>query len=879
MMKRLLVVLFLTSLVSAQKLPQIAIPENYTLRVSPDLTKATFEGEETVRVNLLQSSPEIVLNAADIDFHAVTITSHGKTQTAKVSLDKTMERATFAVGKPLKAGPATIHIVYAGILNNEMRGFYIGKDDQGRKYAATQMEPTDARRMFPSFDEPADKATFDVTAVADQGLAAISNGKILSDTPGPGNKHTVHFATTAKMSSYLVAVVVGNFEYLEGSADGIPIRVWATTGKKNLGQFALQAAEFNLHFYDQYFGIKYPYGKLDLVGVPDFSAGAMENTGCITFREILLLMDEQHTSISLKKTVASVIAHEMAHQWFGDLVTMKWWDDKWLNEGFATWMSSKPVNAWKPEWEVNVDNTSDAVNSLDLDSLVNTHPIHQHQDTQAQVIESDDAITYGKAAAVLRMLEAYLGPETFRQGVQNYLKKYSYSNAASPDFWMAETEASKQPVDKIMPTWVDQPGAPLVSVQTSCSGGSQTLSFEQTRYFYDRAKLEQGSPELWQIPVCIRAGSAAAGSAATCELMTQKQQTFTLPGCADWDFVNANAFGFYRSGYQSDAIQAMSKELETKLTSSERIMLLSDVVASVMVNRQPIGDYLNLAEGLRNDRNDAVLGQLLPQLTVIWDHLVTDSDREAYSAWVRQLLTPLAQEVGWTAKPVERESLSTLRAHLLFSLAYVGHDPEAQALARKLVDQALADPNSVNHEISFAAFRVSVAQGDTALYDKILADLKNAKTPELYYRDVMALGQFEDPKLIERTLQFAISPEMRSQDSPYLISGTMQNPAAQKQAWDFVQNHWTNIEKLGGPYAAAAIVQATGSFCDAKMRDEVNSFFNSHQTPGMERSLKQATERMNYCVEMKSQQEQPLASWLKEREGSGGTAAGSGARK
>jgi aminopeptidase N len=876
-MKRLLLVLCLTTLAAAQRLPQTALPESYTLRLTPDLTRNTFEGEETIRVNLTTSSPDIVLNAADIDFREVTTTSVGKTQAAKVTLDKAKETATFTTGKPFPAGPVTIHILYAGILNNQMRGFYIGKDDQGRKYAATQLEDTDARRMFPSFDEPAYKATFDLTVVADEGLTAISNGKVISDTPGPGDKHTVHFATTARMSSYLVAVVVGKFDYLEGSADGIPIRVYATAGKKDLGNFALQAAEFNLHFYDQYFGIKYPYGKLDLVGIPDFSAGAMENTGCITFREVLLLVDEQHTGISLKKTVASVIAHEMAHQWFGDLVTMKWWDDKWLNEGFATWMSSKPVAAWKPEWDVNVDNTSDAVNSLDLDSLVNTHPIHQPQETQAQVIESDDAITYGKAAAVLRMLEAYLGPEKFRAGVQAYLKKYSYRNAASPDFWVAEAEASKQPVDKIMPTWVDQPGAPLLTVKTSCSGNSQTIAFEQQRYFYDRTKLEQGSPELWQIPACIRAGSAPASSPATCKLVTQRQQTVSLPGCADWDFVNANALGFYRSGYQSEAIRTMSRELETKLTPSERIMLLSDVVASVMVNREPIGDYLNLADGLKSDRNDAVLGQLLPQLTYIWDRLTTDSDRDAYSAWVRQLLTPIAQEVGWTAKPGERESLSTLRLHLLFSLAYVGRDPQTQALARKLVDQALADPNSVNHEISFAAFRVCAASGDAALYDKILTDLKNAKTPEIYYRDVMALSQFEDPKLIERTLQFAISPDMRSQDSPYLISGTMQNPLAEKQAWDFVQEHWATIEKLGGPYAAAAIVQATGSFCNASMRDQVNAFFSAHPAPGAERSLKQATERMNYCAEMKTQQQEPLASWLKQKEGPTATAASSGA--
>src|SRR5438552_996656 len=452
-MKRILVlsafVMATFSMATAQRLPQVATPENYKLVFTPDLEKATFEGDETISLKVLKPTSEITLNAVDIDFHDVTITSGGSSQKAKVTPEKEKEMVALAVEKPLAAGPATVHITYTGILNSEMRGLYLGKDDQGRKYSASQFEATDARRAYPSLDEPEYKATFDITAVADKGMVAISNYEVASDTPGPGDKHTVRFATTAKMSSYLAALVVGNFEYVEGSVDGIPIRVYSTPGKKEMGRFALDAAEHIVSYYNKYFGIKYPYGKLDLVGLPDFSAGAMENIGCVTFREVILLIDDKQGSVDLKKTIASVTSHEIAHMWFGDLVTMKWWDDIWLNEGFATWMSSKPVQKWKPEWNFGIDDVSGTVGTLNVDALANTRPIHQAAETPAQIQELFDGIAYGKAAAVLRMLESYLGEETFRAGINAYLKQHQYANATAEDFWDAQAKTSKKPVDKI----------------------------------------------------------------------------------------------------------------------------------------------------------------------------------------------------------------------------------------------------------------------------------------------------------------------------------------------------------------------------------------------------------------------------------------------
>ena len=436
-----------------------------------------------------------------------------------------------------------------------MRGLYIGKDDQGRKYAATQFESTDARRAFPSFDEPAYKATFDITAIAPKGDVAISNSKVVSDTPGPGNNHTVKFAPTPKMSSYLAALIVGDFESIEGQADGIPIRVWSTPGKKEMGQFALETAEHVLHYYDNYFSVKYPYGKLDLVGIPDFSAGAMENTACITFREVLLQIDEKHGSVQMKKEIAGVIAHEMAHQWFGDLVTMEWWNDVWLNEGFATWMSSKPIEQWKPEWQFNLDDVSDTDRTMETDSLASTRPIEQPANTPAQILELFDSIAYGKAAAVLRMVEAYLGEQTFRAGVNAYIQAHEYGNATAKDFWDAQTETSKKPVDRIMSTFVDQPGVPIVDLKAECSGSSTSVNMDQRRYYSDRKDFEAPNDELWEIALCMK----SADGEQKCELLSKRQAATTLAGCSAWVLGNTEAKGYYRVGYQAGAIQALAR--------------------------------------------------------------------------------------------------------------------------------------------------------------------------------------------------------------------------------------------------------------------------------------------------------------------------------
>ena len=858
------------SLATAQRLPEVARPDNYKLSFVPNLEKASFEGDETISLRMLKPGSEITLNAVDIDFHEISVTSGGVTQKATVTPQKEKEMVVLSVPKPLAAGPATVHITYTGILNSEMRGFYLGKDDKGRKYAATQFESTDARRAFPSFDEPDYKATFDITTVADNGMVAISNQKIASDTAGPGDKHTVRFATTAKMSSYLAALVVGNFDYVEGEADGIPIRVYVTAGKKEMSRFSLSVAVDVLKYYDNYFGIKYPYGKLDLIGLPDFSAGAMENTGCITYREVLLLMDDKNGSVDLKKTIASVIAHEMAHQWFGDLVTMKWWDDIWLNEGFATWMSSKPIEAFKPEWNFALDDVSGAGGTMNTDSLASTRPIHQAAETPAQIQELFDGIAYGKAAAVLGMLEAYLGEKTFQAGINSYLKQHEYANATAEDFWDAQTKTSGKPVDQIMPTWVKQPGLPIVNVKSQCSGNSTTVTLSQQRYFTDRMKFEEPNSQLWQIPVCMK-GSASEKGAAKCELLTKKEETFTLPGCSTWVLTNAGATGYYRTGYQPDAVRALAKDAETKLTPAERIVVQNDIWASVRVGKEPVGDYLAFAQGVQSDPNRAVVEAVLGRINYIGQYLASDRDKDEFRAWLRQYLAPLMKEVGWQAKPGEKDEQRILRSRVFGALGYDARDPEALAQARKIADQVLADPGSVDQEIAGSAFGLAALNGDPEFYDKVMAATKAPKSPEEYYMYFYTLPQFSDPKLLAKTLDYAVSPDVRSQDALGLVTGVLGNPAGQKLAWDFIQSHWDEIAKAGGPFASAQVVGATSGFCDAGMRDQVTAFFAAHKVEAAERTYKQSIERINNCIDLKSQQESQLASWL----GQHGTAGGS----
>jgi aminopeptidase N len=860
---------------AAQRLPGGASPSRYSLGVTINFANNTFDGDETIDLKLAKPSNTITLNAVEIDFHKVTVTAGGQTQVAKVSSDEKNETATFTVDKELPAGAATVHIDYTGHLNDKLRGFYLSTY-KGRKYEVSQMEATDARVAFPCFDEPAYKATFDISATIDKADVAISNGKVVSDTPAGGDKHTVKFATSPKMSSYLVALTVGDWKCASDQVDGVQLNVCTVPGKEDLTRFPLDATKAILHYYNQYYGIKYPLPKLDQIAVPDFQAGAMENWGAIIYREAALLIDPKTASVNAKQDVTATIAHEVAHQWFGDLVTAAWWDDIWLNEGFATWMTPHPIERWKPEWKVSQNVVEDGDRSMSGDSVKNTRPIHQEAESRGQIDTLFDGIAYGKSAAVLQMLESYLGPDTFRAGVNLYLKEHAYGNATAEDFWSAMARSSHKPIDKIMPTFVMQAGVPYVSVDAKCEGGNTTLDLKQKRFFNNPDEFRQSNDQIWQIPVCAKGLGETGASQQQCLLLTQAQQQFTMKGCSKLVYPDAGAHGYYRFDYDAAALHQLGSAVEKGLTPEERIALVGNEWALMQAGEHKVGDYLALGDQMKNTPGSVLLDSYLNHVHYIQLHMLTDADRGAFEAWLRSTFTPLLQQLGYMGRPSDTPDEKQKREILFGTLGNDGNDPEVIEQARVLVQQYMKDPASIDPTLAGAVVSVAAHHGDAALYNQFKAQMKNVSAPEEYYRYFFSLASFPEPELIKETLDSTLTPDVRGQDL-FILSNLMRNPASQNAAWDFMRAHVEELQKKtgGGLGGAGLFLGGARGFCDGQRVEEVKQFFQQHPMPGTERNQKQAIESIESCVQLRNQQQDNLAAWLQHKGTSNASNGGS----
>ena len=858
-----LIATLLTALpASAQRLPTTVTPSHYDLAFVVDLNRERFDGTETIQIQVADATTRVVLNAAELQLREVTIGKGATVQTATVTLDEASQTATLTVPKPLATGATEIHAKFSGILNTQLRGFYISKTKL-RKYAVTQFESTDARRAFPCFDEPAFKATFAVTLTIDRGDTAISNGRVLSDVNGPSiTQHTMKFSTTAKMSSYLVAMTVGDFTCLDGAADNIPIRICATPDKKDMLGLALESAQQVMTFYNSYYAIKYPFGKLDVVAVPDFAAGAMENTGAIFYRETDLLADAKSASVNTRKTVMAILAHEMAHQWFGDLVTMQWWDDIWLNEGFATWMANKPLAAAHPEWNIDVDEAQENQTALGLDSLKSTRPIHSDVTTPAQIDEAFDGIAYQKGAAVLRMVESYVGADTFKKGINAYLQAHAYGNAGSEDFSKAIAAASGKPVERILPTFINQPGVPLLDVSIACVNGRTAVTLKQQRFTVDASNTSAGR---WQIPICLKVPGQATPA---CEVITEEAQTMNVAGaCTPWVFANAGAHGYYRTAYSSDMLKEMAPRVETDLTAPERLSLLDDEWALVRAGRHSLGDYLTLASGHGREHNSGVMEEIGRRLGFVHNNLTTDATRMPFEAFTRSLLRPLFDEIGFTSAASDTDDRRSLRAAVIGSLGIVGRDPDVVSRSRAALDRALVGGAPLESTQAGAIVTTAAIHGDAALFDALEAAAEKAQGPEEHYRYLYALGDFRQTALIDRGLQFALSPQLRTQDAALYLGRFFGNPEARDRALTFVTSNWAALEPkvtiFGGD---TNLIRSMGAFCDAGSRDRIRAFFTEHKLPAAERTLQQTLEIVTNCIALREKQTPAVGAWLSARQ-------------
>jgi aminopeptidase N/puromycin-sensitive aminopeptidase len=838
----------------AERLPRTVIPQHYRLQLSPDLAADSFTGDEEIEVGVQRSTSVVRLHAADLEISTAGARwADNARVAAEVTYDVAEEMAILTFSEPLPVGPVTLDLSFSGALNDDLRGFYRGESGTGKTFATTQLEATDARRAFPCFDEPEWKAAFDVTLIVDEGHAAFSNGAVIDNVPGPAaGKKTVRFTTTPRISTYLVAFVVGDFSCLEGEASGVPIRVCAAPERVHLGQYALDAAEWLVPFFEDYFGVPYPFDKLDNIGVADFDAGAMENAGAVIYRETGLLVDPEESSLSQRKRVAAVVAHELAHQWFGDLVTMEWWDDLWLNEGFADFMESRSLGEWQPTWNPTLENAGAAGWPLASDTLREPRAIRAKAETPEEINALFDGIAYGKTSAVLRMLESYVGPAAMQQGIHHYLTRHAYDNATASDFFDALAGAADRPVGAVMESFVHQAGVPRVKATSRCEGTETVLDLSQDRFFVNSELLGSDPERRWTIPVCYDEGE--------CVLLTEVAQQFHIAGCRKTLFVNHDGQGYFVTEYPVEQIDLLRDKLWTDLSPADRLILLRDEWMLVRAGVRPIGVYLDLISAFAAETEPQVFDQFLGRFSTLEERLLREEDRDRFQKWLRAFLIPILDRVGWEAKEGESELTVGLRQDLMDVLGTVASDPQVLAPARGIVEAYLAgqrvDPNRLSGALDLAAIH-----GDATLYDRYLEKLERVETPQEYTLVLAALGSFRDEALIRRTLERALSDQVKSQDLRTALGRLSDNPQAETLRWDFLRERWSDYLAKIPPQSHSVLLPYAGrGICDGKQLEEFRAF--AADKPFNASKMAETEEVIANCLAFRRRHADDFSSWL-----------------
>jgi puromycin-sensitive aminopeptidase len=811
------------------RLDRTLVPSAYRIFITPDLENASFSGRVEIDVDIIEPTKVIKLNAIELELGAATLTTGGTAhRSTDLHLDEEYEVATYSFDSALPVGAAVLEIGFNGILNDQLHGFYRSTytDPAGVKHviATTQFENTDARRAFPCWDEPAFKATYQVNLTVPSHLAAYSNSPVSSDTDLGNGQRTVSFTPTMKMSTYLVAFVVGPFEETEPlDVDGVPLRIVFPIGNAHLTAHALEAGAFALRWFSNYFDIPYPGDKLDMVAIPDFMQGAMENLGCITYRMPDLLIDPAKASHVEMERVAQVVLHEIAHMWFGDLVTMEWWEGIWLNEAFATCMQAICQDAFRPQWDVWVDFCASRDLALDIDGLHTTRPVEYDVVSPADTQGMFGYLTYYKGSSVLRMLEQYLGAENFRDGIRHYLRRHSYANTRTTDLWDAIEEVTGEPVRDVMNTWILQGGYPLVTM----SGGQ----ISQMPFAYGPARGESLIGSSWKVPVMTR---SLKGGPINVHLLEDDPVSITDDAPA---VLNAGGSGYYRSRYGVTESAALADHMD-ELEPIERAVLLSDDWSLLFSSQIGVEQFLTVAGGLGDHDEPTPWGTLNAAVGFI-DRALREEQKPGFAARVRAIYEPQFERLGWQSKPGESALTGQMRAFILSTLGTVCRDSEIRAEAVKRFEA-----NEVSGDLAVAILRIVSSQDRPGDYETFLERYRRATSPQEEQRYMRGLWGFSEERVALDAADKCFS-EFRNQDASTMFGFLTSNATTGPRVWRVMTSRWDEANAKFPPNTLSYMSRGVVTFInDAAFADEVEAFHTSHPIRGEQMAVAQNLERM-----------------------------------
>ncbi len=857
--------------------PKLRLPEGVRpVRYAADLTllpdSPTFQGSVDIEIDLQKPSSLIWLNARDIEIAEASIETAGKRQPAAVEPgNENFLALRFPAEAP--AGRSKLRIHYSGKISpKSSAGIFQGRDGD-ELYLYTQFESIDARRAFPCFDEPQFKTPWQLTLHVKAGHKALANTPQLSETAEPGGMKRIAFAATKPLPSYLVAFAVGQFDIVDAGKAGkshVPVRIVTPRGKAYQAKYAAEVTATIVTRLENYFGISYPYEKIDSIAIPlTYGFGAMENAGLVTYGQTLILSDPALDTEQRQRFYASVAAHELAHQWFGDLVTLAWWDDTWLNEAFATWTSSKILSEWKPEWKTRVGDLNEKFGAMASDSLVSARQIHQPIETDDDISNAFDGITYEKGAAVIRMFEVWAGEKQFQSGVTSYLKHYAHKNARMADFLDAIGAMGRPALPAAFRTFLDQPGVPLISVELKC-GGAPSVVLSQKRYLPIGSK---GSAEqIWQVPVCVRY-QTGAGVASECFLLDKSSAEFKLSkasACPANILANDHAAGYYISAYHSQGAQGgLLDNLIANggdfLNPAEQLMLLNDMASLVSSGDLKPARSLDAAAAYANSPERQIVAQAMAMVAGP-RRFVPPNLVDNYARFVRKLFGDRAKALGWAAKPGEIQETRLLRPSLVPFVAR--YEPALAAEARRLADGWLADRKGVDADMLGAVLRTAAFDGDRALFDAMLAALKDTSDLRLREHILGALGSFRDPKLISAAHDLSIHSGLDVRESINLAFAGSRLPDTQKLPFEFIKANYEEILKRapagGGSDFGATLPFVASGFCDADSEKEFVDFFEARAKKAMggPRNYSQVLEGIRLCEARKSAEQADVAAFF-----------------